>query len=409
MINKPKVLFIMYDGLTDPLGQSQVLSYLRHLSRDYSFDVIGYEKPEIFEASKNNINKEITNLDITWFPIKYHKKPPILSTIYDFYVGWKVAKIKGDLVHYDVIHCRSSAIGSVALRLKKRYQAKLIFDMRGWWADEKKDSGAWSSIIFKPIYIYFKNLERKLFQDSDHAISLTSAGYNEILEQNLKSSNQLSIIPTCVDFEIFKPFDQKIREDVRIELDISLNDKVILYSGSLGGNYSINTIVDSYKASKELLHDTKILIISHTDSSYIFSELERYNIPIDDIRIKKCNYNEVFRYLMVGDVGVINYHQCFSSIGRSPTKMGEYWACGLPVICKKNTGDVDYLIEKYPNSGYMIDTDNARAYEDALRKIYSSGNYKNLLRDYSLDCFDLLKGVEVYKSVYSNLLNTENS
>jgi len=57
----------------------------------------------------------------------------------------------------------------------------------------------------------------------------------------------------------------------------------------------------------------------------------------------------------------------------------------------------------------MIDTDNARAYEDALKKIYSSGNHKNLLRDYSLDCFDLLKGVEVYKSVYSNLLNTENS
>ena len=405
MIKKPKVLFIMYDGLTDPLGQSQVLSYLRHLSKDYSFDVIGYEKPGVFEALKNSINKEITSLDITWLPIKYHKKPPILSTIYDFYIGWKIAKMNGDIVNYDVIHCRSGAIGNVALRLKKRYNAKLIFDMRGWWADEKKDSGAWSSIIFKPIYLYFKSIEKKLFKDSEYAISLTNAGYNEIIRQNLKSANQISIIPTCVDFNIFKPFDQKIRENVRIELAIPIDDKVILYSGSLGGNYSIDTIIDAYKASKELLHDTKILILSHTDTDYIVSELEKFKIPIDDIRIKSCNYNEVHRYLMSGDVGIINYHQCFSTIGRSPTKMGEYWACGLPVLCKKDTGDVDYLVNKYPDSGYMIDENNPDAYRNALSKIYANKNHGKKLREYSVDCFDLIKGVEIYKNLYTNLLD----
>ena len=40
MPNKPKILFIMYDGLTDPLGQSQVLSYIKHLSANYSFDIV---------------------------------------------------------------------------------------------------------------------------------------------------------------------------------------------------------------------------------------------------------------------------------------------------------------------------------------------------------------------------------
>ena len=51
MLKKPKVLYIMYDGLTDPLGQSQVLSYLKHLSKNYSFHVIGYEKPEVFKGA----------------------------------------------------------------------------------------------------------------------------------------------------------------------------------------------------------------------------------------------------------------------------------------------------------------------------------------------------------------------
>ena len=83
MIKKPKILFIMYDGLTDPLGQSQVLSYIKHLSKDYSFDIIGYEKSEIYESQKIHVYKEIENLDIRWLPIKYHKKPPVISTIYD--------------------------------------------------------------------------------------------------------------------------------------------------------------------------------------------------------------------------------------------------------------------------------------------------------------------------------------
>ena len=108
---------------------------------------------------------------------------------------------------------------------------------------------------------------------------------------------------------------------------------------------------------------------------------------------------------MSGDVGIINYHQCFSTIGRSPTKMGEYWACGLPVLCKKDTGDVDYLVKKYPDSGYIIDTNNPDAYMNALIKIYANKNNGKQLREYSKDCFDLLKGVEKYKSLYSNLLD----
>ena len=52
MKNKSAALFLMYDGLTDPLGQSQVLPYLKELSRNYSFDVIGFEKKEIFELQK---------------------------------------------------------------------------------------------------------------------------------------------------------------------------------------------------------------------------------------------------------------------------------------------------------------------------------------------------------------------
>ena len=38
------VLYISYDGMTDPLGQSQVLPYLSGLSKEgYSFHLISFE------------------------------------------------------------------------------------------------------------------------------------------------------------------------------------------------------------------------------------------------------------------------------------------------------------------------------------------------------------------------------
>ena len=47
-----KVLYITYDGLTDPLGQSQVLPYLFWLSKKgYHFTVLSFEKKERLKKS----------------------------------------------------------------------------------------------------------------------------------------------------------------------------------------------------------------------------------------------------------------------------------------------------------------------------------------------------------------------
>jgi hypothetical protein len=40
------VLYISYDGMLEPLGQSQVLSYLRHLAVDREIHLISFEKAD---------------------------------------------------------------------------------------------------------------------------------------------------------------------------------------------------------------------------------------------------------------------------------------------------------------------------------------------------------------------------
>ena len=79
------ILFISYDGMTDPLGQSQVIPYLSGLTRyGYRFTILSCDKPEKYAANKNYVEELLHEASIKWVSIPYHKSPPVLSSIYDY-------------------------------------------------------------------------------------------------------------------------------------------------------------------------------------------------------------------------------------------------------------------------------------------------------------------------------------
>ena len=46
------ILYISYDGMLEPLGQSQVLAYLKRLAQKYSICLISFEKPEAWRIKR---------------------------------------------------------------------------------------------------------------------------------------------------------------------------------------------------------------------------------------------------------------------------------------------------------------------------------------------------------------------
>lgn len=404
MSKKPKVLYISYDGMTDPLGQSQVLSYLKILSADFSFDVLSFEKPEALELKEDLVKGFIEGYDVRWIQMKYTKKPPILSTLLDLWKGKQKIKQLASQGSYDIVHCRGYILADLALYAQKVLKAKMIFDMRGWWPDEKVEAGVWSGAIYRPVYDYFKSLERKVFKLSDHGISLTFAGYDEIGKLKLKPLADCSVIPTCVDFKLFKPFDPAIRTSMRKQLKIDEEDKVILYSGSLGGNYSMALIFGLYKAMKKRTEKVKILLLTRTDKSFVEAEVMAAGVNMNDVRIATSDFPDVHKYLMAGDYGLVNYLKTYSTIGRSPTKLGEYWASGLPVVSESGIGDIDLLLNKYPESGVLVDDLNEQGYDMAASKLLQMTTTKDQLRSYSKDYYDIEKGASKYKGIYDSLL-----
>ena len=147
MLNKTfRSLFISYDGLTDPLGQSQILPYIAGLSKaGFKMTILSCEKEVRFEEKKAQIQNICNANNIEWVPLLFHTWPPILAKYYDLFHLKRTARNLYLKNHYDIIHCRSYLSAEIGRELKQKFGARYLFDMRGFWVDERVDGGMWNT------------------------------------------------------------------------------------------------------------------------------------------------------------------------------------------------------------------------------------------------------------------------
>ena len=87
-----RVLFISYNGMLDPLGQSQVLPYLRKLSaRGVRFTLLSFERAPAFESGGRgkceDLRRQLAAENIDWHWLRYHQTPSLPATVYDVWAG----------------------------------------------------------------------------------------------------------------------------------------------------------------------------------------------------------------------------------------------------------------------------------------------------------------------------------
>jgi len=397
---KRKILYITYDGLTDALGQSQILSYLSQLShRGNEFYILAFEKEGNYKKNQQRVEQIVKENKLHWIKKWYTKKPPVLSTLYDIYAATQTINQLQKQHGFDIVHCRGYIPALLGLALKKKYGVKFIFDMRGWWADEKVEAGSWSKPAFRPIYNYFKKKERNFFQQADFSVSLTEVGKAEIMNKFGVPAERTGVVPTCVNFEVFKEYSVAIRNSVRARLGIDKEARVLIYSGALGGNYDLSILTTSFATFNATYPNAYILILSKDElPPQLESAMQEAGIA--NYTVKNVSYSEVSDYLCASDVGLIFYKQAYSNIGRSPTKLGEYWASGIPVIATEGIGDLKLLEKKYPEGVVLVDQ-NLRNVKESLANLRF--NNQALLRQYAEDYCSLDKGINFYENVYWQL------
>ncbi|QQR96725.1 MAG: glycosyltransferase [Sphingobacteriales bacterium] len=408
-MSKINTLFLSYDGMTDALGQSQVLPYLVGLSKQYNITLISFEKKENFEKNKNTIQKIVDDNNITWLPLNYTKKPPVLSTLYDVY---RLKKIVYKLIegkNIKIIHCRSYITALIGLSAKQKFGTKFIFDMRGFWADERVDGKLWNieNPIFKRIYQYFKKKEIQFLQNADYTISLTQNAKDEILSWKEFKNNTIPIqvIPCCVDTNLFD-INKISKENIhnwKNKLGIQENDFVLSYLGSVGTWYMLDEMMQFFVQLKNILPQAKFLFINKDEQQRITEAATKLNIQ-DSIIIQAGNRNEVPELLSLSKLSIFFILPSYSKKASSPTKQGELMAMQIPIVCNAGVGDTDFIVKKY-HSGFVIEN---FMFDDTIQKI-TNNNLENIfnlseIRQGSIAYFSLKKGIDKYLEAYKYVL-----
>ncbi len=395
-----KALYLTYDGLTDPLGQAQILPYLLGLeNQGMGFVIISFEKKEAFLANKQHVHKQLEGRDIQWIPLSYTKKPAVFSTVYDLW-RMKRAASKSLTSAHTIIHCRSYLPMLVAMSIHQG--RKVIFDMRGLWADERVDGNLWPQHkpLYRWIFRYFRRKEKEFVQQSDALVSLTQDGIKALSERygSRILENKSTVIPCCVDSELFQPENPPLH--LKRSLGIPEDGKVLIHVGSVGTWYRLDQELVFFNALSAL-DPTWYFLILTKDTTAAAAIVNSTQSLSSRVVIHSAPHHEVPSFLNLAQASIQFIEPAFSKRASSPVKLGESLAMGVPVIANAGIGDSQALIQE-GLAGLCISSwdDIPSAVADFQRMRFDS----NAIREYAIKTLGLEQGIAAYQEVYTKIL-----
>jgi len=360
-----KTLYICYLGLLEPLVQTQVLPYLRLLA-DAGIDVtlLTFESTKSSSHDQEHWRDELAKQQIRWVSRRYHKRPSLPATMYDIAAG---ALLVSRLIRREgirVLHARSHVPATMAILAKRNSGCRMLFDIRGFFPEEYVDAGIWPAGGF--LYKLTKKVENALLAGADHCIVLTNRA-REVLRSgaypDLPINVPIEVIPCCVDFERFKRANG-CRTSVRRELNVE-GRQVLVYVGAMGGWYLSEQMADFLAAAHARKSTVFSLILTQSSVSQTIESLTRRGIPDDSFIVRTVAPADVPRYLCAADLAFCFIKPAYSKLSSSPTKIGEYLAAGLPVVCNSGIGDIDELLST-DRVGLLVRDFTQNSYTQAL-------------------------------------------
>lgn len=360
-------LYICYFGLREPLVQTQVLPYLRELQHGgHRISLLTFEPDIRARWSKSEQDKQRRELEregITWLALPYHKRPTLPATVYDILRGtWRAARY-ARREKVDVFHARNHVAALMGSWAQKFVRAKLIFDIRGFFPEEYVDAGNWRAD--GKLFRGAKRTEKKLLSAADGFVVLTERARGILFDSRPETDQRpVEVIPCCVDLDRFRPVTTAEREALREGFGFT-GRRVIVYLGALGGWYLSDEMADLLAAAHRQDPQTISLILTQSGQDEFAERLRARDIADDDFLILRADPAQVPRYLNAADLALMFIKPSYSKQASSPTKLAEYLACGLPVICNAGIGDVDEVIDR-DRVGVLVRELDADEYAKAL-------------------------------------------
>jgi len=399
-------IYITADGLSDPLGQSQIIPYFDSYllkKKDYLY-VISLEKKKIY-------NKNLFFTDNIIWKYKYFLKTrhfKFINLLKLFFLTSLILLTENRKIN--IIHCRGLYPCIIGLFFKLTLKKKLIFDMRGLWIDEKVDAGLINinkSLFDKFIFKVLKKIELECLTKSDRIIVLTKKIFKYFVNKIKIDKKKIYVIPCSVDYKIFNHLKKKTsKKYIYKELDIKKNYKIITYSGSLGPMYRLDIILLFFLNIRKIYKNYLLLFITN-DIEILRKKLneKKYKDLRPFIRLKSLSWQQVPSYLSLSKFTICFVNPTYSKIASFPTKIAEAFSLGIPVICNEEIGDLKQIFIGKLGLCSSIDSFMEETNVKKFIQKIKMCSKKNIVKK-TIKIYDLNVAKKIYSRIYNDISKT---
>jgi glycosyltransferase involved in cell wall biosynthesis len=396
-----RVLYLTYNGLTEPLGRRQVLPYITGLAaRGWAFRVLSFEKDDTADAeARAQVSAQLQAAGVEWRPKRYHKRPTLPATAFDVAAG--IAACLGrNGAGIDLIHARSTVPAAMASAAARALRRPWIFDVRGLLAEEYADGGHWSrdGLLFR----LTSAAESRLLGGASGLVFLTQRIHDEFAQRGAWPEKPTAVIPCAVELATFAASEEsrtRVRESLRLG-----PGPVLLYSGSLGSWYRLREMLDFYEVAAKRIPALSLLIVSPDEAKA--RALGAGHPRAAQIRIARARPEEMPAYLSAADAGLCFLGDHHSKAASSPTKYGEYLAAGLAVVTNPWTGDAALLAgdPAWILVGAFTPEAYAAAAAELQGRLERPDELRPAARALARRCFSMEDALDRYEGLYRRVL-----
>lgn len=339
-VDLPHLTYLTTDSMVEGVGASQVVPYVERLAtRGVDVTLHSFEKSRPDEG----VQRRLTSAGVQWRPHRF---------IGTGGPGGLVRVFEGAafLTGAELVHARSDL--AAASSLISRPPA-WFWDMRAFWREERMALGALrpgsvDERVMRRIEAGAAHRSAGIITLSRSAIDVLRDRYGDV------TASKCRVITTCVDLDRFTLSPLPQADTVRLLLAGTLNN---LYDVA-----SMIRLVERFRARRP----SHLTVLTPDPAGWpdrfagIQATVTSTPSATMPARIAEHHVGLCMRRLDIG----------LSSRAVTPIKLGEFLACGRPVMVTPGLGDMDEFVARY-QCGVVLDDLSDRGLDAAIDQIES--------------------------------------
>lgn len=362
------MIFLTYNDQPSGIYNSQVIDVVKYLNATQSAErvkLIALISIRSFFKNRKLIKHRLPEATIV----------PMIPKIGLWRLNYHVLSL---IVNDKKIMARGPFAASLAMRLKRAGKIdKVIFDARGAY---KAELNEYDVVQNETIKQQIGEIEKDVVLNSDLRLAVSHSLVNYWRKEFNYNSDKHVVVPCTLsnDFPMEFPNEEELKQ-IKTEAGFNENDTVIVYSGSSAGWQSFSLVEKMLTEVFEKNTDVKLLwLTNHLNENSDF--VKKFK---DRIKAAWVKPEEVKKYLLAGDHGLLYRVSSVTNQVASPVKFAEYLSCGLNVIISDNLGDFSEFVRKNNcgsvgdvNSVYKVSYDAKLQNHKLAMQYLSKENYK---------------------------------